>query len=112
MRRNVYPPTLDLAKYRDGDGNVHRYAWPGGYPLYYTTADCGVLCPLCVDAEAEAIAEADATGDDQWRLIAADVNWEDPHLYCDHCDERIESAYAEPTEGDDLATGDETEVGE
>lgn len=107
MRRNAYPPTLDLAKYRYPDGSVHRYAWPGGYPLYYMTADCGVLCPLCVDAEAEVIAEADATNDEQWRLIAADVNWEDPRLYCDHCDERIESAYAEPNENET-----ETEAGE
>lgn len=110
MRRTVHLPTLDLTKYRYPDGSAHRYAWPGGYPLYYTTADCGVLCPLCVDAEAEVIAEADATNDEQWRIVAVDVNWEDPRLYCDHCDERIESAYAEPTEDDDPVTDDETEA--
>jgi hypothetical protein len=27
---------------------------------------------------------------------ALDVNWEDPDLFCDHCGNRIESAYAEP----------------
>lgn len=95
-----------MTPYRFADGTVHRYAWPGGYPLYYMTADYGVR-PLCVDAEAEVIAEADATGDEQWRIVAAGVNWEDSRLYCDHCDERIEFAYAEPDE-----RRRKTEVGE
>lgn len=30
-----------------------------------------------------------------WRVLAVDVNWEDPSLYCAHTNERIESAYAE-----------------
>ena len=111
MRRNAHPPTLDLTKYRYPDGSVHRYAWPGGYPLFYLTADDGVLCPACVEAEVEAIAGAESDEDDQWRIVAADVNWEDSYLYCDHCNERIESAYAEPTEDGDPAADDETEVG-
>lgn len=36
---------------------------------------------------------------DQWRLVAADVNWEDSGLTCDHCSQRIESAYAEQEGG-------------
>ena len=98
---------MDMAPYRFEDGTVRRYTSRGCYPIFYVTADDGVLCATCVEAETEAIAEADATGDDQWRLIAADVNWEDTRLYCDHCDERIESACAEPDENDT-----ETEVEE
>jgi hypothetical protein len=30
-----------------------------------------------------------------WCLVAVDVNYEDNALYCDHCNARIESAYAE-----------------
>ena len=93
-------PTLDMTPYRFEDGTVSRYASPGYYPIFYVTADYGVLCAACVEAEAEVIAEADATDDDQWRLIAAEANWEDPRLYCDHCGERIESAYAEPDESE------------
>jgi hypothetical protein len=28
--------------------------------------------------------------------VALEVNWENPELFCDHCGNRIESAYAEP----------------
>jgi hypothetical protein len=28
-------------------------------------------------------------------VVALEVNWEDPALYCDHCGNRIESAYVE-----------------
>ena len=89
------PKTLDLAPYTSEDGTVAAYAWPGGYPLFYLTADCGTLCPKCVNAEREVISHADEGKDDQWRIVAVETNWEDPELFCDNCDERIESAYAE-----------------
>jgi hypothetical protein len=69
------------------------YAWPGGYPLFGITDDCGALCRHCCQAERTSIATT--TGSDGWCLVAVEVNWEDPALYCDHCGERIESAYAE-----------------
>jgi hypothetical protein len=73
------------------------YAWPGGYPVYFVTADGGALAFKTVEAEYDTI--ADAINDDDtnggWRVVAADVNWEDPELYDDHTGERIESAYAE-----------------
>jgi predicted amidophosphoribosyltransferase len=28
-----------------------------------------------------------------WEVIGSDVNWEDADLFCDHCGEKIESAY-------------------
>ena len=72
---------------------VVRYAWPGGYPMYYLTADSGVLCPGCVES---AIADGTACDPkDPGHIVGHDANWEDPHLYCDGCGERIESAYAE-----------------
>jgi hypothetical protein len=56
-----------------------------GYPLFYLTDANTVLC-----AE-----HANIEGDYNDELInAADVNWEDPDLYCEH-GERIPSAYAE-----------------
>ena len=63
-------------------GNFIDYAWPGGYPMFYLTRDNDVLCPSC----------ANETPED---VIGGDANWEDPHLYCDGCNERIESAYAD-----------------
>ena len=48
------------------------------YPLGYLDAQNAVLCPGCADDKCTAF-----------------PNWEDPHLHCDDCGERIESAYAE-----------------
>ena len=72
-------------------------SWPGGYPLFYLTSDCGVLCPECVNEEIERIDHEIRNPDrhDQFRIVAVDANWEYPHLYCDHCSKRIGSAYAE-----------------
>lgn len=72
------------------------HAWPGGYPQFAVTSDGGCLCKRCVKTERESIATT--TGNDGWNVVAVDVNWEDPQLFCDHCGERIESAYAEPPE--------------
>ena len=71
---------------------VTRFAWPGGYPVFYVTHDSGVLCPKCVD---ENFDQCCAPEDHGWFVTGHDTNWEDPHLYCDHCNSRIESAYAE-----------------
>lgn len=83
---------------RDEHGHCEKYAWPGGYPIFYLCADGGILCPDCVDAERQLIEEADDY-DKQWLVVAADVNWEDESLTCDHCNKRIPSAYGddEPT---------------
>ena len=68
---------------RNEDGTLAEYAWPGGYPLFYLTDDEGdILCPACANKEAD-------------HPLVADVNYEDPALYCDECGNRIESAYAE-----------------
>lgn len=73
------------------------YAWPGGYPTYLITSDGGALCHKCGRTEYRLISEAirhdDTTGG--WQVIGQDVNWEDSELYCDHCGDRIKSAYAE-----------------
>lgn len=79
---NASQKMLDL---RDKDGNLPAYAWPGGYPLFYLDAENNVLCPKCANKNDEYTAQ----------IVAQDCNWEDPSLYCDHCSERIESAYAD-----------------
>ena len=73
-----------------------KYAWPGGYPLFLITSDGAALCCDCAKQEYKQIAYSIRHNlRDGWRVEAADVNWEDPDLYCDHCSKRIESAYAE-----------------
>jgi len=77
---------------RDKEGRCDKYAWPGGYPIYYVCADDGVLCPDCVDAERELIDSADEH-DKQWFVIDREINYEDYNLYCDNCNKRIDPAY-------------------
>jgi hypothetical protein len=68
------------------------YAWPGGYPLFAVTRDGACLCHRCTKSERETIGTTTST--DGWCVVALETNWEDPHLYCDHCSTKIESAYA------------------
>jgi len=82
---------------RDEDGRFPAYAWPGGYPVFYLCDDGGTLCPDCVNDPANPVHE-DAPADG-WRLVDNDVNWEDEHLHCDHCNARIPSAYGDGEEG-------------
>ena len=66
------------------DAIKQKYAWPGGHPLYLVTKD---FCALCIDcARKDVIIE---------EVRTVGTNWEDPYLYCDRCNQRIESAYAE-----------------
>lgn len=78
------------------NGVADSYAWPGGYPIYYLCTDGGVLCPKCVTKEYVQIKESTlARAKDGWALEGRDINYENPQLFCAHCNERIESAYAE-----------------
>jgi len=71
------------------------YAWPGGYPMYLVTSDSACLCPACVKSQWRSIVGAALSHDtcSGWHPGAADINWEDAELYCDHCGGHIEAAY-------------------
>jgi hypothetical protein len=73
------------------------WAWPGGYPLYFITSDGAALSFKAAKAERRNVLWAIASrSNDGWRVVAYDVNWEDPDLTCDHSGKRIKSAYGEP----------------
>ena len=74
-----------------------KYAWPGGYPLYFVTSDGGVLSFEAARAEWRQIVWAHLNNATRcgWHLAGVDVNYEDPYLECEHTGARIESAYAE-----------------
>ena len=83
------------------DVRAGKYTSVGCYPVFFLCSDGGTLCPVCARKEARRIIGAILDGgqcpdDRQWRVVAHDANWEDPELFCEHCSERIESAYAEP----------------
>lgn len=72
------------------------YAWPGGYPLFWVTADGGVCSFAVAKSERRNMLEAIRDRDNsEWRPVALEVNWENAFLYCDHTGDRIPSAYAE-----------------
>ncbi len=82
-------------------GKLEKVALPFPYPMYYITKDSGVLCPDCANQDR---VDYNDPSDPQWYIVAADVNYEDDSLYCDHCSKRIESAYAEPKEPEENVT--------
>lgn len=73
------------------------HAWPGGYPLYFVTADGAALSFESARENAREIMLSLLSGDKQsgWHVVALETNWEDSELVCDHSGKRIESAYAE-----------------
>ena len=72
----------------------HGVTFPGGYPLYGVTADCGALCPNCIKKEWPLITSAifDSGTDKQWEVVAVEVNYEN-EIHCDNCNKAIDSAY-------------------
>jgi hypothetical protein len=79
------------ARLRDG-----AYAWPGGYPLFFVTADGAALSFKTVRREWREIVSTHLRNDQRsgWFIAGCDVNWEDGDLTDDHTGEKIESAYA------------------
>lgn len=75
---------------RDNDGQLPKYAWPGGYPIFYLCEDGGTLCSTCANGN-----DAKTQDDKQWNVIAHDCNFEDHDLTCDHCHKLIEAAYGD-----------------
>jgi hypothetical protein len=84
-----------IETFRNSGGQFPAYAWPGGYPLYYLTADGGELCPACANGDNGSMAST-TTDDPQWQLIDGDAHWEGPPLMCAHCYAEIPSAYGDP----------------
>ncbi len=85
---------------KNDDGKFPAFAWPGGYPIFYLTEDCAILCPDCANGQngSDAYEERENVDDrdPQWHLVAQDVHWEGADLTCEHCGKAIESAYGDP----------------
>ena len=72
-----------------------KYTSIGSYPIFYIKKSGfmsdSCLCSDCLnDAEEREYLEVSSAD----QVIAA-INYEDPDLHCDHCSEKIESAYNE-----------------
>lgn len=96
-----------LDGWRDEQGKLPAYAWPGGYPLIYLDKRDRVMCPACANLPKH---ERSNCGNP----IGGDVYWEGPELECDECGEMIQSAYGDPDAPDDTEPteiADDGEVG-
>ena len=61
-----------------------------GYPVFYLTVDCCILCSDCATIEWN----DKETG--QMETDAPQVHWEGETLHCEDCNKEIESAYGVP----------------
>ena len=76
----------------------HKYAWPGGYPVYTVLADGALLCADCARANYRLISEQTRHPelDGGWCAAGAEIYWEGPSEPCGHCGKPLESAYGDP----------------
>jgi len=72
------------------------YTSVGCYPVFVLLTDGSTLSHSAALENVWEIARSTRDGYGCWEFEAADINWEEPELYCDQTGERIESAYAEP----------------
>ena len=94
-------PASQLARLR---ADLRAVKWPyGATSYYYFTADGATLSPAAVRDNYREIREALKTNDRRsgWYVIGADLNFEDPDLYCDHTGARIPAEY-EATENENI----------
>ena len=79
------------------------YAWPGAYPTFALMCDGGVLCYKCCKDNFREIVNSTNARDVRsgWCCEGVDVNYEDDDMFCDHCNEHIESAYGSSDEDED-----------
>jgi hypothetical protein len=71
------------------------YAFPGGYPRFFITADGEALSFESAQKNKALILEAINTEDRSggWQVIGCDINWEDQDLRCADTNKPIEAAY-------------------
>jgi hypothetical protein len=77
-----------LDSFKNSDGTLTAYAWPGGYPVIYLDGDNSVLCAKCA---------TESLKDDicSFRAVAADIHYEGPAEICENCNAEIPSAYGD-----------------
>lgn len=76
-----------------------KYAWPGGYPMYFITSDGAALNFSTVREELCNVLDSIKRGSSGgWRVVACDINYEGHDLIDAHTSESIECAYPKDEE--------------
>lgn len=96
-----YPAINDTHELR-ASLRAGEWVWPGGYPMYFVTADGAALSFDGVRENYRLISQSirDGSIGDGWHVVGCEVNWEDDDLYCDHSGNRIPCAYPPDIEDD------------
>lgn len=74
---------------RESDGGFPSYAWPGGYPLLYSTRRGDLLCATCARESVD-----QGIGEDPAESVG--TYDEGPPIACDGCGTEIPSSYGDP----------------
>lgn len=93
---NLTREWLAMVLYREEDGKLPTYAWPGGYPVAYLCEDGGELCAACANGENGSEARENNPDDPQWNIVGQSIHYEGPPIVCAHCGKEIASAYGDP----------------
>jgi hypothetical protein len=81
---------------------LDAYAWPGGYPIVYTTHDGEEVCPSCASGLVRGYIEDMAVGDrPHFPIVSGDTHLEGPPVNCDQCTQDVYSAYGDPDEAEE-----------
>lgn len=80
--------TLNPAILLRPNGQVRGFSEWGGYPIFYVTADNGVLSAETVDEHYDRASDPD---DPQWYVVGHGANYENCSLYDDHTGDRIDA---------------------
>ena len=82
--------TEQLQAMLDRGEGFESYAWPGGYPIRYYTADGGELCGRCANDNGH-LTNDPGMGD--WYVWGFDIlegdETDHPDATCDHCGRNI-----------------------
>ena len=64
-----------------------KYAWPGGYELFFITSDGAAICTDCARANFREICESVKRRiDDGWRVVGYETECNvDGPIACEHC---------------------------
>lgn len=94
VRTRKYVPDVQEAiqKIKESGEEFPALTFPGAYPIYYITKDNGVLCSKCCNENRDAALDFE-NNDGGFSVVAMEINYEDPNLFCWHCNGRVEAAY-------------------
>ena len=69
--------------YGQNGGTLPAFAFPGGYPIFYTTEEGECLCASCANLQS----------DEDPKVTDYFIHYEGLPVFCDQCGCEIESAY-------------------